>query len=163
MTLKIFIQLSFFISLAFGSLNYPRCTNINNAATVLTSLNGQVQGSCYRVTGNYGGYKPNINKNVLTWLGVPYAQPPIGNLRFKNPVPVQSWRNRRGGTAWSYACTQMDNSGVSKYSSEDCLYLNIFVPYDVYLRSVVQNSSLSRVPVYIGVHGGSNIVGASYE
>ena len=164
MILKIFIQISFLISLAFGFLSYPRCNNIIGSATVLNSLNGRVQGACYNIAVSYGGTKPNMNKNVLTWLSVPYAQPPIGNLRFRNPVPVQSWQNIKDGTDWPYSCIQIDNSGAYEtYASEDCLYLNIFVSYDVYNRAVIQKNDLSRVPVYIWVHGGHNVFGAASE
>ena len=164
MILKNFLNLIFLTNFAFGYLSYPRCTNIITTNTVLNSLNGRVQGACYSVTVNYGGYKPNVAKNVLTWLSVPYAQPPVGSLRFRNPVPVQSWQNIKDGTDWSYSCIQIDNSGVYEpFASEDCLYLNIFVPYDVYNRAVVQKNDLSRVPIYIWVHGGHNVFGAAAE
>ena len=163
MILKIFFQISSLITFSYCQLGYPKCNGINNNATILSSLNGKVQGACYNVTLDYGGNKSNINKNVLTWLGVPYAQPPIGTLRFRNPVPVQTWANTRNGINWSSACTQMDDSGISPFSSEDCLYLNIFVPYDVYQRAVIQNDATSRVPVYVWIHGGAMITGASYD
>ena len=160
---KLIFKLSFLIALSQCSLHYPECSNYYNKTTILQSLKGKIQGACNEVTVDYGGYKSNLKKNVLTWLSVPYAQAPIGNLRFKNPVPVKTWKDTLDGTEWPYRCVQMGDNKIDDYSSEDCLYLNIFVPYEVYHKSVMQKKDSFRAPIYIWVHGGSNINGAGID
>ena len=162
MIFQILLQLSSLIAVSVSSpLYYPNCNNTNVNATVLNTLNGKVQGACFTITVNYSSYKPNLSQNLLTWLGVPYAQPPIGNLRFKNPVPVQTWANTRDGTNYSSSCLQPGRE--LDVTSEDCLYLNIFVPYNVYLRAVIQNDSTSQAPIYVWIHGGANLIGSASD
>lgn len=79
------------------------------------------------------------------YLGIPYAQPPLGDLRFARPMtdPLPSWNDVRNGTQYAPSCQQV--AGRLKLHeklykrllppdmpepgfSEDCLYLNIFVP-----------------------------------
>ena len=139
---------------------FPKCTNYDRKTIILNSLNGAIKGACYSVTVDFGGQKPNKTKQVLNWLSVPYAQPPIKNLRFKDPLPVKSWRGTLDGTQWPYHCIQWDGYHIDDYSSEDCLYLNIFVPYNAYYNAVVQNNSTQRAPIFIWVHGGSNNMGS---
>ena len=56
---------------------FPACKTFNKNATLLTTFNGKVQGGCFNVTVNYAS-KPTANIPIVTFLGVPYAQPPIG-------------------------------------------------------------------------------------
>jgi para-nitrobenzyl esterase len=74
------------------------------------------------------------------WLGVPYAQPPLGNLRWRPPVPKEPWSARGpwDATAYGADCAQLgpawpslgslNNSHSLGATSEDCLYLNVFAP-----------------------------------
>ena len=141
---------------------YQTCITHNTNATILNSLNGKIQGACYNVTVNYC-YKPNETNQILTWLKVPYAQAPINNLRFKNPVPVKSWKNIKDGTTWSKRCIQWDGNKIDDYSSENCLFLNIFVPYQVYIDSVIEKKQDAKSPIYIWIHGGSNNAGSATD
>lgn len=65
------------------------------------------------------------------YLGVPYSRPPVGDLRWRDPQPVETWRGVRDATRFAPACPQ---TGVSmpdeppSPTDEDCLYLNIWVP-----------------------------------
>ena len=63
---------------------------INGLGPILETLNGKIEGTLVNLTLNYG-YKPSTTHSVYTFLGIPYAQPPIGSLRFKNSIPVNSW------------------------------------------------------------------------
>ncbi len=141
---------------------FPKCSNVNNKIdlTILTTLNGHVKGACYNVTVNHGNKPPTANP-VLTWLSIPYAEPPVGQLRFKKPQPVQSWTEMRDGTKWPFMCEQ--EYGVKANDSEDCLYLNVFVPYNVYYNSVVLGNKSFSAPVYFYVHGGKFTRGSSVE
>ncbi|KAK9884266.1 hypothetical protein WA026_005218 [Henosepilachna vigintioctopunctata] len=81
-----------------------------------------------------GNIEGKVDRNVkggafYSFEGVPYADPPIGKLRFEEPVPSSSWK----GT-WKadtrYKCIQYDPRAYPKYTTgtEDCLYLNIYTP-----------------------------------
>jgi len=88
------------------------------------------------------------------FLGVPYARPPLGSLRWKAPQPVQRWRGARSATAAAAPCLQSDlgwNSADAALSAEDCLYLDIRTP-TVHPRQ--------PLPVMVWLHGGSNRAGS---
>jgi para-nitrobenzyl esterase len=73
--------------------------------------------------------------------GVPFAQPPVGNLRFRPPVPVKSWPGVRSATKFSPAAIQASETSFAQ--SEDCLYLNIWAPH-----------GRGPFPVFVWIHGG---------
>jgi para-nitrobenzyl esterase len=87
------------------------------------------------------------------FLGVPYAAPPVGDLRWEPPEPPRSWFGTRKAVQFSPACPQLP-AGWLPYPvwSEDCLYLNIWTP---------KLSSQVRLPVIVFFHGGSNRAGYS--
>src|SRR5580704_6061922 len=58
--------------------------------------------------------------------GIPYAQPPVGDLRWRPPVPVKPWSSERGATAFGPPCAQNSNGRMLANSSEDCLFLNVW-------------------------------------
>ncbi|XP_063595267.1 cholinesterase 2-like [Penaeus indicus] len=60
-----------------------------------------------------------------SFLGIPYAEPPVGSLRFKDPVPAGKWEGVRNGSAAPPGCPQPMYTGVT---NEDCLFLNVFTP-----------------------------------
>jgi len=63
--------------------------------------------------------------------GIPYARPPVGTLRWREPQPVAAWTGVRDATAFSAACTQLSEGWNMRYvpsSAEDCLYLNVAAP-----------------------------------
>jgi para-nitrobenzyl esterase len=84
------------------------------------------------------------------FLGVPYAAPPTGDLRWKAPQPAPGWSGIRDATALANECTQLQNSkgGQVVAGSEDCLYLNVYRPANT------RRSQL--LPVLVFVHGGLN-------
>ena len=108
-------------------------------------------------------------KTVNTFLGVPYALPPINSLRFRPPQPPKTWKPRiYNATFFRNVCPQKRYSyflnsirlvwpefSWEKDSSEDCLYANIFSPG----KNAGNSSGL--YPVIMFIHGGSNILGTS--
>jgi len=92
--------------------------------------------------GTVSGYINTKSPHVI-WKGIPYATPPLEDLRWSLPVPPKSWSGVKNTTAPSAQCPQ---PGVADIS-EDCLYLNIFSP--------LAATPTSNFPVYIWVHGGS--------
>jgi para-nitrobenzyl esterase len=81
--------------------------------------------------------------------GIPFAAPPVGDLRWREPMPVKPWTGVRDATAFSARCMQ---SGENV--SEDCLYLNVWTQ---------EWPSKSRKPVMLWIHGGGNFAGSSSE
>jgi para-nitrobenzyl esterase len=103
------------------------------------------------------------------FLGIPYAAPPTGELRWKPPQPVQQWQGIRKADAYGAACPQaVDpswNGNVkemqvfepyySLHTGEDCLFLNVWTTN---LPAVGRNAKL---PVMVWIHGGGNVDGSS--
>src|SRR5277367_3567473 len=89
--------------------------------------------------------------DVRVYRGVPFAAPPVGNLRWKPPQPAASWQGIRQATEFGNACSQapFPSNGLYGVSpppiSEDCLYLNIWTP---------AQSADDRLPVMVWIHGG---------
>lgn len=85
-------------------------------------------------TGTFRGFTPSGSR-VDQWWGIPFAEPPVGPLRFKAPVPVTGERGRvKNATQFGNACPQAEDAGAGAPISEDCLYLN--VNYLFYLMSL---------------------------
>ncbi len=90
------------------------------------------------------------------WMGIPYAEPPSGNLRWRAPQPPLAWTGAREALAAGNMCPQMKSllsgdSGApdSKIAgSEDCLYLNVWAP-----------ANARDLPVMFWIHGGGNTIG----
>ena len=92
-------------------------------------------------------------QNGATFLGIPYAAPPVGELRWKPPQPVSRWNGTRQATQFGAACPQRPASWFPYIGwSEDCLFLNVWTP---------QLSANAKLPVLIYFHGGSNTQGYS--
>lgn len=108
-------------------------------------------------SGSVIGYTQN---ETSLWLGIPYAQAPINELRWKAPRDVTPWNQIYDATSFGQACTQIgstfgDPTAVvgSVHGSEDCLYLNIFAPKEI--------ATNEKLPVMFWIHGGSNTIGTS--
>ncbi|KAM9088697.1 neuroligin-1 isoform X4 [Lagenorhynchus albirostris] len=133
------------------------------------------------VTTNFGkirGIKKELNNEILgpviQFLGIPYAAPPTGEHRFQPPEPPSPWSDIRNATQFAPVCPQNIIDGrlpevmlpvwftnnldvVSSYvqdQSEDCLYLNIYVPTEDDIRD-----SGGPKPVMVYIHGGSYMEG----
>jgi para-nitrobenzyl esterase len=86
------------------------------------------------------------------WLGVPYAAPPIGRLRWRPPAPAASWRGLRQATRFGSACLQSATQYDVAQGSENCLYLNIYAPG--------ARAGRQRLPVMVWLHGGGFVNGS---
>lgn len=95
-----------------------------------------------------------------SWLGIPYAAPPVGDRRWRAPQPAPTWTAERQTLAAGAPCIQFGSplGGVgeegSRQGSEDCLYLNVYAP-----SLAEHETSSARLPVIVWVHGGSNVIG----
>ncbi|HEY2008863.1 MAG TPA: carboxylesterase family protein [Rhizomicrobium sp.] len=92
---------------------------------------------------------------VTRFLGVPYARPPVGSLRWMPPAPVTKWSATRQATKFGPTCAQVTTLGPfagPPNSNEDCLYLNVFT-----------GDTKARRPVLVWIHGGGYFDGASND
>jgi Carboxylesterase family/AMP-binding enzyme/AMP-binding enzyme C-terminal domain len=118
-----------------------------------------------------GALQGEGNGQIAVFRGIPFAAPPVGQLRWREPQPVAPWSGTLDANKPSHPCMQnlqgVDNFvqplaetyGVAYASqqldpSEDCLYLNIWTP---------QLQPDARLPVMVWLHGGSNRVGSGGE
>ena len=110
----------------------------------------------------------SASDDVTVFRGVPYAAPPVGELRWKRPQPVVKWKGIRKADAFSNICWQPGNAVGTFYGnefywkeqtvqSEDCLYLNIWTP------TKAVGHSENRLPVAFWVHGGAYFNGYGHE
>ena len=112
------------------------------------------------ISDKYVGIQQN---NSYQWLGIPYAEPPQGSLRWKAPRKLESQKKQIKALKFSEPCPQvpsisLDRGGKGEYTgSEDCLYLNIFAPKNL--------NPEKKLPVMFWIHGGGNTSGeaGSYD
>ncbi|XP_046629890.1 venom carboxylesterase-6-like [Neodiprion virginianus] len=92
-------------------------------------------------------------RNISAFLGIPYAQPPTGSLRFADPVAADGWNGTRNAIVDPSMCPQV-LAGI-KLGQEDCLYLNVYTP------KLFENTSSTVLPVMVFIYGGSYLSGSS--
>ncbi len=111
------------------------------ADPILTDA-GYISGSIYS----------NTNQVLHVYLGIPYAAPPVGDLRWKPPQPLTPWEGTRECTAFGAPAAQPQNNQISAAPSEDCLYLNVMTP---------AQKPGDKMPVMVSFHGGHYFYGSS--
>ncbi|MGI6254058.1 MAG: carboxylesterase/lipase family protein [Acutalibacter sp.] len=122
--------------------------------TIITTKQGAVQGAVSQ------------DGKTVIFRGVPYAQPPVGELRFRRPQAHTPWEGILDCTKFSPRCPQADLTAMDFYSkefydemvppeSEDCLYLNIWTPADA--------APDAKLPVLFWIHGGAFMHGCGTE
>jgi len=137
---------------ALSAAQSPESSGTSDNPLVRQTLYGAVQG----IEADYATW---------AWLGVPYAKPPVGSLRWRAPRDPEQWNGVRDASTFCSYCPQYGNylsetgrdtmggyirQGVPT-GDEDCLYLNIWRPA----------TSEQKLPVYVFIHGGANIIGRS--
>ncbi|CAO2610542.1 Liver carboxylesterase 1 [Lemmus lemmus] len=125
---------------------------------IVSTIHGKVMGKYVRLEG--------FAQPVAVFLGVPFAKPPLGSLRFAPPQPAEPWSFVKNATSYPPMCSQDPAAGqllsdlftnrkesIPLQFSEDCLYLNIYTPADL--------TKSTRLPVMVWIHGGGVVDGAS--
>ncbi|XP_051025304.1 carboxylesterase 1C-like, partial [Acomys russatus] len=125
---------------------------------VVDTVQGKVLGKYVSLEG--------LTESVSVFLGVPFAKPPVGSLRFAPPQPAEPWSFVKNATSYPPMCSQdavlgkmlsdmfsTQKENISLKFSEDCLYMNIYTPADL--------PSSSRLPVMVWIHGGGMVTGGA--
>ena len=123
--------------------------------------------------------RTSLKQTVAAFLGIPYAKPPVENLRFKPPQDTESWEDVRDATRQPPSCYQREDLFFADFEgakeqqpriqpSEDCLYLNVFVPevatdsnMEVASETYGTGGKKQNMSVMIWIHGGGFHSGSS--
>ena len=125
----------------------PRAvTAAETSGPVVHTKEGPVQGS--------------VRNGISSFLGIPYAAPPAGDLRWRPPQPHGAWTKTLDATRFANTCPQITELGVFAGPvsvTEDCLYLNVFAPH------ANGNGNGKKLPVLLWIHGGGLFDGESND
>lgn len=103
-----------------------------------------------------GSVQGTTDGKVTTFKGIPYAAPPVGEYRWRPPQPVCKWEGVRDAIEFGSNCAQAGWGAapgtIQEGSSEDCLYLNLWIP--------ARTKSDAKLPVMVWIHGGGFVGGS---
>jgi para-nitrobenzyl esterase len=151
------------ISLALGCASVRPKTEVAAVESALTTTADAVADNPFPVDETNSGALAFTSDGVLQgqlanngtrlFLGIPYAQPPVGAMRFRPPLPARPWRARKTVITPGPACPQLPGTfAVAGPQSEDCLSLNVYAA----------NRS-NNAPVLVFIHGGIFVTGAGSQ
>jgi para-nitrobenzyl esterase len=123
---------------------------------LLTLLVGAARAEAPKPVKVEGGLVQGVVEEGLTiYRGIPYAAPPVGDLRWRAPQPAPKWTGVRAASEYGRACMQT-NAAISNLPapSEDCLFVNVWTP---------AARADERLPVMVWIHGGGFIAGTPAE
>lgn len=142
------------LALAACALAQPAVAAAPDAATTRTLSGGGVVGYVDAVTGAHA------------WRAIPFAAPPVGDLRWRAPRPPAAWTGQRSAVTPAPWCPQQLSAldGVKKerwgeiVGQEDCLYLDVYAP-----PMTAAQAAGAKLPVMMWIHGGSNTWGRAEQ
>jgi para-nitrobenzyl esterase len=114
------------------------------------------EGSATHVTIADGQLEGVVDGETRKFLGIPYAKPPVGELRWKLPQKNDKWSGVRDASMFGARCAQIASATLMNAASEDedCLYLNVWTP---------AAAAKQPLPVMVWIHGGGNVNGSASE
>jgi para-nitrobenzyl esterase len=130
--------------------------HVSDAAASIDGATSMIDaGSSPVVTISDGPIQGHVDGSVYAFLGIPYAAPPVGDLRWKEPQTPAPWTAVRDGSQFGNRCAQNASSTnmTPASTTEDCLYLNVWTP----------DPSASTLPVMVWIHGGGNFGGSASD
>jgi para-nitrobenzyl esterase len=99
----------------------------------------------------WGMVRGTAEGGLISFKGIPFAQPPVGALRWRAPQPVEPWQGVRDASKFGPDAVQLPTPGAAPWpTSEDCLYLNVWRPADQTDRPL---------PVLVWIYGGGLVRG----
>ena len=129
---RVFVEIADLPVIGMGFI----CTAQDNAQDIVSIHTGRIQGS--------------TEAGVTSFKGIPFAAPPLGELRWRPPQPAAKWSGIRKTTEYGHDCMQIP-SIFSNSPSEDCLFANVWVP----------EHHGKNLPVMVWIYGGAWVVGGS--
>ena len=144
--------------LVLGAFLFWGCATSPTPAPTIDPASARTTGQ-----GPVVGYRAENGAHV--WLGLPFAKPPVGELRWKAPRPPEGWNEPREALTFGSECIQFagpmgsDAEAGSVSGSEDCLYLNVFAPAK---DSADAEPPGKGLPVMFWIHGGGNSIGSAH-
>jgi para-nitrobenzyl esterase len=135
-------------------------TILKNAALLLLSLTPlvavEVQTTLQQVKVDTGVVQGAPENGITAFRGIPYAAPPLGNLRWRAPQPAAKWTGVRAATEYGADCAQLpfpsDAAPLGTSTNEDCLYVNVWTP---------AHKAKEKLPVMVWIYGGGFVNGGS--
>ena len=119
-----------------------------STSTVMAAINAPVRSESGMVSG-----VPARDATITVFKGIPFAAPPVGELRWKAPQPAAAWQGVRNADQFGSLCPQMSRDPNAVFS-EDCLFLNVWSG---------AASAKERRPVFVWIHGGRFFAGAGSQ
>ena len=116
-------------------------------------MRGHAGGNSPVVGTSNGAVRGLANGAVDEFLGIPYAAPPVGALRWRAPQPAARWSGVRDATQFGPHCPQSASPFGQASTSENCLFLNVFTPS--------RRQARRHNPVMVWIHGGALVTGES--
>jgi para-nitrobenzyl esterase len=114
-----------------------------------------------------GRVEGRVEDGVRVFRGIPYAEPPVGPLRFRPPLPKAPWAGVRPALEFGAWAPQEISPGARRYwgitgeTSEDCLTLNVWAPASDRAGAAATSTTGRGRPVMVWIHGGAFVAGAS--
>ncbi len=138
-----------------GGAQQPSPSDAAAADVVTIADAGLAEGGAPLVTIGDGPIQGHSDGTVTAFLGIPYAQPPVGPLRWAPPQKPAKWSSVLDAATFGKRCAQVADPTLQTAASadEDCLYLNVWTP----------NPSASKLPVMVWFHGGGNVGGSASD
>jgi para-nitrobenzyl esterase len=130
------------------------------SAHALAHNSGHGSGSAPVVNTDKGAVRGYVDNGVNVYLGIPYAAPPVDNLRWRPPQPTNRWKDTLDATEFANTCPQVTELGAfagPTSTTEDCLYLNVFT------TGQSHGSRGRGKPVIVWIHGGGNVDGETND